>query len=200
MKEIWLFSERRLFSLKTLFATQGRTLIQRSPMSECQGFEEFETRFGQDAAAELLERICDASWSQSKKPPTPGLVLTSVHEHNAANHTLCGHIEHGGEVFHFVIDNGDWAGTVVREFGPEDRVPEYEPPAPAQYMFVPRDDSLETRRPGIYRVYLAWTQEAWFKEKLAAYHYDRRVQPGHAIEQHYAQWAHAKGLKIVCVN
>lgn len=127
MKEIWLFSERRLFSLKTLFATQGRTLIQRSPMSECQGFEEFETRFGQDAAAELLERICDASWSQSKKPPTPGLVLTSVHEHNAANHTLCGHIEHGGEVFHFVIDNGDWAGTVVREFGPEDRVPEYEP-------------------------------------------------------------------------
>lgn len=169
-------------------------------MSNCQEFQAFESRFGAQVAEDVLERICDAHWSSGKDKSASGVVLTGTHAHNACNHTLTGHFDHEGETFHFVVDNGDWAGTVVQEFGTSEEAGQYEPPAPAQYTFAPRDDALEHKRPAMYQVYLAWTQTSWFKEKLAAYHYDRHFQPGCVVEQQYSDWAASKGLKIVRVN
>lgn len=159
----------------------------------CQTFREFAERSGMAVAEGLLERICDAHWNHGGD----GVTFRDIHQHNACNHTLSGSIEHEGETLHFIIDDGDWGGTVVREFGTVDDVGVYEPPKPQRYMFVPADDNLATKRPEMWKMYLWWTKQPWFTEQLGKYHYDRHFQPGCAIEDHYRKWAAERGLKIV---
>jgi hypothetical protein len=168
-------------------------------MSDCKGFVDFETTHGTDAAVEVMERICDAHW-QGKNSSDKTVTFSNVHTHNAANHTLSGTIEFKGVLYGFIIDNGDWAGTVVQEWGLAEEVGEYQAPEPAQYMFVPVDDNLKTKSPAMWGVYLSWKSSNWFKEKLAAYHYDRHFQPGVKVEDHYGSWAAKQGMKIVRVN
>lgn len=168
-------------------------------MSDCKGFVDFEATHGMDAATQVMERICDAHW-QGGKSSDKGVKLSNVYTHNAANHTLSGTIEVMGLMYGFVVDNGDWAGTVVRDWGLAEEVGEYQPPEPAQYMFVPKDDNLKERSPALWSAYLDWKASNWFKEKLAAYHYDRQVQPGVVVEQHYGNWASRQGMKIVRID
>lgn len=162
-------------------------------------FVEFALRFGDDAADQLLTDICEAFSSSQGKMQCGNVTFTDIHTHNACNHTLVGFIFYQGEEFHFIIDNGDWAGTVIQDFGTREDVGDYDPPEPSQFAFVPNDDDLKTSRPELWEVYLKWKKESWFIEKLQAYHYDRNVQPGIITERHYQDWAASKGMKIKAI-
>lgn len=143
---------------------------------------------------DVAERIVDAHWNKGGD----GIKFTNIHQFNACNHRLAGTIDIEGQTFGFVVHSGDWNGFQVEEYGPEDDVAiyNYTPPEPTKFMFVPTNDNLEEDRPAMYKVYLIWKTQEWFKKKLAEYHYDRHFQPGGFIENHYRDWAATKGLKI----
>jgi hypothetical protein len=162
----------------------------------CEDFESFEATYGVDAARDILECICEAHACNA--PDQYGVKFYEIHAHDRCNHTLTGEIAYQSRTYYFVVESGNWNGTVVCQFSSDDtRVLAYEPEAPLSFDFVPTDDNLETRNPAMYSAYLAWKRAPWFIEKLQAYHYDRHVQPGYVVETHYAQWAASKGLKIV---
>lgn len=140
---------------------------------------------------EALERICDAHWNSGGE----GVKFRDIHQHNACNHTLSGTIEIDGTEYGFIIQNGDWNGTVVDKWGLADDVGTYKPEPPTLFTFVPMDDTLRTSKPHMWQVYLAWRKEKWFQDKERAYNYDRHFQPGGAIENHYREWAAKKGMK-----
>lgn len=147
--------------------------------------------------AETLERIADAQWNGSGK----GIVFSDIYQHNACNHTLSGTIDIDGKVYGFVIDSGDWNGTVVKEWGDSEDVGVYEPPQPAEPLtFIPSDINLFFNRPAMFAVYAMWRKEEWFKQKESAYAYDRHFQPGGCIEKHYADFAQRRGMKIGCLS
>ncbi len=154
-------------------------------------FDAFCARFGEAAGTEVMDRITDAECGGSRE----GITM-DVHRHNACNSTLSGTITHAGEDFGFVIDSGDWNGTLIRQWGPAEDVEPYEPEPPILYTFVPADPSLRERSPGLFKVYLAWAKMDWFKDKVRGYNYDRHFAPGVKTERHYRDWAVSKGLKI----
>lgn len=161
----------------------------------CKNFEKFCIKFGDVIAVDTLERICDAMWNK-KYQADYGVKFSDIHQHNACNHTATGEIEIQGKKFGFIIDNGDWGGTVIREWGEPGEIGIYEPPKPTIYTFVPENDDLKTEKPHIYRVYLLWRKQGWFKEKEKGYNYDKHFQPGCKTESHYRDWAKSKGMKI----
>lgn len=140
-----------------------------------------------------LERIADAQWNGNGN----GVHLSDVYQHNACNHTLSGTITDGDEVYGFIIESGDWNGTVVHAWGHEDDIGEFEhPEAPEPYTFVPKSSLLHINRPHLFQEYLGWRQEAWFKEKEIGYNYDSHFAPGGATEKYYRDWADSRGLRI----
>lgn len=151
---------------------------------------------------EVAERIVDAHCKSGNTTgkTIDGVKITDIHQHNACNHTLSGEVEIDGETLYFIVNSGDWNGFDVLQYGTVDEVGVYEPPKPSRFMFVPIDDNLKKNRSGMYRVYLKWTKEKWFIDKLNGYHYDRHFQPGCFIEKHYSDWAAQKGLKIKCIS
>ena len=165
---------------------------KRQVMDEHPRFVEFEERFGTAAAVEVMERIADAMWNREGK----GIHFSDIHQINACNHVASGCIEHEGESFGFIIESGDRNGTVIHDWGPEDDVGVYQPEPPTQYTFVPTDSFLKERRPEMYKVYLYWREQEWFKEKERGYNYDRHFAPGCATEKYYRDWAATKGMQI----
>ena len=143
-------------------------------------------------APEVLERICDAHWNGKGD----GVVFLDVYQHNACNHTLSGTIDVAGTIYGFIIDNGDWGGTVVRAWGDPEDVGVYRHPEPVSLRtFIPIDDRLSVTNPESYRLYLRLRTLPWFQEKERNYNYDRHFQPGGSIEEYYSKWAATRGMK-----
>lgn len=163
-------------------------------MSDCKAFVDFCATSGDAVAAEFLEELCNMEWSRDTK--SPRIRISSSHQHNACNYTHSGTVTIDGVEYGFIIDNGDWNGTVVREWGLADDVGSYEPPRPTIYTFVPTDDALKDDKPGLWLVYLHWREQPWFQEKERGYNYDRHFAPGGKTETYYHEWAASKGMKI----
>lgn len=145
----------------------------------------------QEPNEEILERICDAHWNRKGE----GVVFHDIFQHNACNHTLSGEIEHEGHKYGFIIQNGDWNGTVVDAWGDSDEVGIYEHPKPTLFTFLPRNHPLECTL-AMLTIYFAWRNEKWFSEKIGKYMYDRHFQPGGKIESYYREFAERKGMRI----
>lgn len=156
------------------------------------------TEYLAEPTVEALERICDAQWSNPGLYKTvDGVTFLDIQQHNACNHTLSGTIDIDGVEHGFIIDNGDWAGTVVRAWGdPEDvgTAPEPEPPEPL--TFLPNDRSMFWTRPNMWKVYVFWRKEPWFRDMERGYNYDHHFQPSRYIEGHYREKAAKRGLRI----
>lgn len=165
-------------------------------MAENKEFAAFCDRFGEAAGVQVMERIADALWNREGE----GISFLDIHQHNACNHTVSGTIEHAGESFGFIIESGDIHGTVIHEWGEPEDVGVFKPAPPTLYTFVPTDPGLELRRPEMWKVYLAWRETPWFKEKERGYNYDRHFQPGSVTEKHYRDWAATKGLMPAIVE
>lgn len=142
---------------------------------------------------DVLERICDAQWNGGKGD---GITFSAIHQHNVCNHTLVGEIDVDGHVYGFVIDNGDWNGTEVRQWDADpENVGWREPAPPEPATFLPAKID-HVANPGLWRVYATWRKERWFADKVRGLNYDRHFAPGGATEKHYREWAATKGLKI----
>jgi len=163
-------------------------------MSDCSAFIEFCQQKGNEVACAFLEELCDMEWNRDAS--TERITISSTHRHNACNHTHSGIAIIDGVKYGFIIDNGDWNGTVVREWGPADDVGLYEPSQPTIFTFIPTNRTLKEDSPGLWGVYLAWRKEAWFKDKERGYNYDRHFAPGGKTEGYYRDWAAKKGLMI----
>jgi hypothetical protein len=161
---------------------------------DCQSFLDF-WKADPQRAESLLSRICEAHYAGNEKEE--GIVFDCRHQHNACNYTLNGSVKDGNQEFRFTIDDGNWNGTVVREWGTDENVGLYQPPPPPVYDMVPIDESLEQSRPHMWKVYLAWKKEKWFQEMLRSYAYDSHFAPGLKTEQYWRGKAKEKGLKIV---
>lgn len=159
--------------------------------SDPEEFQKFVKRFGEDAVEEVLTMICDAAWNGGE---LNGVKITHTYQHNACNHTYEGDVTFRGEEFSFVVDNGDWAGTVVRQWGDLGDVCFVAPEPPPRATFLP---SLSCSNPVLAaRIWVLWEKEAWFQEKVHGLNYDRHFAPGGATENHYRQWAESKGMTI----
>lgn len=131
---------------------------------------------GEDVATRTLERICEAHYSGGESGG--GIIFAGRHQHDACNYTLSGSVEVDGISYGFVIDDGNWAGTEVREWGLEEDVATYVPPEPDAPTFIPRAANLGVVGRELYK---AWLSADWFKAAVGKLHeaaYDRFVQPG----------------------
>ena len=141
---------------------------------------------------EVLERICDAFWNKDRAADY-GVHFHSIHEHDAINHVLSGTIEVDGHVYGFIIENGNWNGTVVLEWDADpENVGIYTPPEPGEQLtFVP----INPTTMAIF-IYSHWVNEEWFKEMERNYLYDRHFQPGGFVEEHYREKAAKRGMEV----
>ena len=155
-----------------------------------------EIKHTEGPTCEDLDRIANAHWTLGNKVgSTDGVTFFDVQTHNACNHTFSGTIEIDGTVHGFIIDSGDWNGTVVRSWGdPEDVGVAPEPEEQEQITFLPRDGNLFHASPAMWRVYLSWRKEPWFKDLERSYAYDRHFQPGGRTESYYREKASKRGL------
>jgi len=151
-----------------------------------------------EPTTEILERICDAmSGAKGRRGAYNGVTFSDIHQHNSCNHVYSGTIDIEGVEYGFIIQDGDWNGTEVREWGLADDVGSYDPPPPPEPVsFIPVNDHLAWERPEMFGVYVAWRKESWFTEQQRKYAYDRHFQPGGYVEKHYRDWAATKGLKV----
>ena len=162
-------------------------------MSDCKAFLDFCAKVD-DTAVAFLEELCDMAWSSDKK--SERIRISSSHTHDACNHTYSGTFLHEGVEYGFVIDNGNWNGTVVREWGPADDIGTYEAPRPTIYTFIPINGALKEDSAAMWGVYLAWRKTEWFRKMEHDYNYDRHFAPGGKTESHYREMAAKRGMKI----
>jgi hypothetical protein len=162
--------------------------------SDCKPFLAF-CEANPDKWEDLLQRVCEAHYANDEN--AEGISFDVRHMHDAVNYTINGSVEFEGKQYRFTIDDGNWNGTVVREWGDEETVGLYEPPPPTQYDMIPLDPHLKVKRPHMWKVYLLWRKEEWFKELIRSYTYDSHFAPGGKTETYWRDRAKAKGLRIV---
>lgn len=161
---------------------------------DCTAFAAFCREHGDDAAEDVLTRICEAQWCGDWA--RFGIEIRDIHQWNACNHTISGEIEVKGVQYGFIVDNGDWAGTVVQEWGLADDVGTFDPPEPTIYTLIPKNPLLRFDSPGLWSVYLAWRGQSWFEEIVRGYNYDRHFAPGGKTESYWSAKADQRGLKL----
>lgn len=141
--------------------------------------------------SDILERITDAHWNGEDMH---GVHFTDQYMHDAINYTLSGTIDVDGELYGFIIDDGNWNGTQVIEWGLADDVGIYKPPVKESLTFIPiRPHSLTEN---MLKVYLSWKETEWFKKKAGEMNYDLHFCPSLKIRNYYEDWANSKGMEI----
>lgn len=161
---------------------------------------------------EKIEAILEAGiviLQQSRREGTVGeITFSRIDQHDAINHTFYGYFQHGEEEVCFSIDNGNWNGTVVNEFGedtdlsPAREVTVYRLKAKPTPSWGPNPDEtveayvdrVEAWRKRNEVIMDHWRKEPWFQEMERSYNYDRHFQPGGKVEDHYRAKAAKRGL------
>jgi hypothetical protein len=167
-----------------------------SHCKENERFAEFCEKYGDEAGLHLMEEIADAQFSGKSDT----IRFSDIYQHNATNHTLSGRVDFRGEEYHFIIESGDWNGTVVKEFETIDEVGVFEHPKPTIYTMVPANPFLEQENPSMWKVYLTWKEEPWFTEMVRKYSYDIHFQPGGYVSDYWGKQAAKKGLRFAVVD
>jgi len=146
-----------------------------------------------EPSQEILERIIDAFCNGGIHCETvDDIRFHDVYQHDACNYTMSGSLEIDEITYGFIIQDGNWNGTEVLEWGLDDDVGLYKPPEKTRWTFVPK----VIRSRALYNVYLLWRKESWFIEKEGNYNYDKHFQPGSVTESYYRTWADSKGLRV----
>lgn len=156
----------------------------------CDGnFEDFALKYGEEVSDDIFQRICEAAYDEvgGRKHSEPHIVIGSIHRHDAINMTFTGTVMMpDGVEYGYVIDDGNWNGTQVREWGFAEDVGDYEPPKPDPWRLFPRKAHfLRCERKGLWNVYLAWRKESWFMGLERSYNYDLYFAPGGLTTSHY---------------
>ena len=163
----------------------------------CDEFLEWCETVGDDKAMEILQEICEAFYSTGYEGGSVGRVYVGDYTPlNAINKVVRGSIDIDGVVWEWLIQDGDWNGTEVREWGLEEEgnVGYYEPPPKPKMILVNTVDKFsEPRR---------WDEAEKFSkssegdELMRKYAYDKFVQPGGYIEGYWRKQAENHGVRI----
>lgn len=170
--------------------------------------EAFCAQYGEDRLTAILEAAYTLLGRSARAGTVDDITFSHIEQHDAINHTLLGYFQHGEEEVCFSIDNGNWNGTVVNEFGEDtDLDPKFERtvyrlharsvpswgPNPGEDVlaYAERVDAWRTRNALILSL---WRKEPWFQELERSYNYDRHFQPGGKVEDHYRAKAAQRGL------
>jgi hypothetical protein len=147
-----------------------------------------------EPSEEVLERICNAHWNGQN---IDGVIFLDKYCHDAINYTLSGTVEVEGTIYGFIIDDGNWNGTVVRAWGDPEDVGVYTPPVKEHLTFVPSDPYVSDF--GLKK-YLNVRRQDWFKKLEGEMNYDLHFSPTRKIEKHYSDLAKKKGLRIGLIS
>ena len=155
---------------------------------DCKSFLDFYERYPKETD-ELLDAITNASCNNKSDDIVTIFDRQTI---NAANHIFEGSVKFNDQEWFFVMDSGDYNGTVIRQWSLDPvRMEKHEP---VFYTFVPMNQELKEERPAMWGVYLYWRKQAWFKDMERSYNYDRYFQPGTVTENHYREMAKKRGL------
>ncbi|AFU88161.1 hypothetical protein CcrColossus_gp291 [Caulobacter phage CcrColossus] len=150
-------------------------------------------QFGED----MLQNIVEAVWAGKKEGDR--FSIFEIVKHDAINCTIYGFID---DEIGFQIDDGDWAGTDVRKFGPEVSAI---PPAGwySRHFDVGmglrgnRDPRAQMR---LLALYVGWVRGTvggvgdHVRKAEQGYAYDAHFAPGHKTTEHYRKIAESHGL------
>lgn len=143
-----------------------------------------------EPTSEALERICCAGAGDK----VAGVFLSDIYSMDALNQVLSGVIDVDGEEYGFIVESGNWNGTVVKAWGDPDDVGTYRPPERESPRFIPDDENRTVQEDFFF---LQKTRKSeWFKGQEESYHYDRHVQPGAEIENYYRAWARNMHFRV----
>ncbi len=150
-----------------------------------------------EATVAELELIADVFWHLSGGTgKVDGVTISDVYQHNACNHTMTGAIERDdGVSTGFIIESGDWNGTVILAWGDPEDIGVFTPPVVEPRTFVPINRHLKAEKPAMWALYLFWRKAEWFKELERNYNYDRHFHPGRQTEDHYRDLVRSRGLR-----
>ena len=162
---------------------------------DVQSFQDWCDSASDEIVENLLQMICEGESMELDDLPIK-VDIFHTHQLDAVNHVHSGEAAVSGETWAFVVESGNRSGCVVEEWCHPDDAEGYNPPPPTIYTFVPDDDFLEQTRPVMYKVYLAWRELDWFKEKERNYNYDKHFAPGWKTEKYYRDWAESRAMKI----
>ena len=171
---------------------------------DCPEFIKFCNEVGDDFTTRLLEEFCDCLWDYNtdsllKMSEYRGkdftITIASVHRFDNINCEVHGFVEIEDKEYEFVIEDGNWNGTVVKEWSLDKKI-QYTPPVSERPVFVPKDPRLKENSPALYNVYLKWKKEEWFKEKERQYAYDMYFSPCAKTHMWWREWLDKKGLTV----
>jgi hypothetical protein len=154
--------------------------------------EEFCRLYGEDR----LQQIVEESFGDK---PSPGLTFSHIEHHDAINRTIKGYFDHEGEEVCFDVDDGNWNGTVVREFGEDTNL---DPPTghyARLFDMRPQDQwAALPLRTALIDLYRSWCkgEVGDFKKTEEAYAYDAHFAPGIKTTNHYSAYASKVGVVI----
>lgn len=151
--------------------------------------------FCREFGDEMLEAICEAYYEGKESGDRFSF---EVVRHDAINVTLYGFID---DEIGFVIDDGNYAGTVVQSYGPDTSTIPPEGYYARLFDVGPglRHNRSLTQRTGLLTVYVAWVRGDGVKDVEKAEHdyaYDAHFAPGGKTTEHYAKIAQARGLVL----
>jgi hypothetical protein len=101
-------------------------------------FQAFCERYGDDTATGMLEDICCQETSR-EWPWRIEIYDYQTRDREGANATISGYVYFRAKTWGFVIDNGNWNGTVVRIWERASRLPLKEMPAQSAWLFASRE-------------------------------------------------------------
>ena len=157
--------------------------------------DEFCAQFGED----MLRSIAEAAWEG--KTSGDRFEIFEIVKHDAINKTIYGFID---DEIGFQIDDGNWAGTDVRRFGPEvSAIP------PAGWYSRHFDVGMGLRgnrdprsQMNLLEVYVGWVRGTidgvgtHVHKAEKSYAYDAHFAPGHKTTEHYRKIAASHGLVL----
>jgi hypothetical protein len=149
------------------------------------------------ASLDVINRILNFSYNQF------GIEMFNIFEHSSFSKTYHGIIDIDGIQHGFVLHSSEATGDILYKWGTPLYVHNFKLPRISRQereSFRPINDNLQEERPELFKVYLMWRKQRWFKEMEKAYNIDRKFGSRIKVESYYAELGHKKGLKVGNIN
>lgn len=160
--------------------------------------EAFERDIPPDQQEMVMTEICEAAIDGRGQHGR--VYITNVDHMDVINLCASGSIEIDGTEFWFIVENGNWNGTVLRGWE-EAGQQKFEHHTPTQWALVPRNDLVGDaialgRGPFLVAKWDAMLARADVASIPSKYAYDRHFQPGGKVERHWKDAAAKYGFVL----
>lgn len=176
---------------------------------DCQEFLDFyadlESRKGEEYAIHMMEEICEAICAEKRgerRKSDFDICILDVHKHDVINCTANGSITIDDIEYPFVIEDGNWAGTVVREWGEETCC--FYKPTIYKTVLLPKYKNYDLKKGTIgdrpmtaleFKAYIAYERkDPWLDEMAGKIAYDSFFSPCSKTNKYWRDWKDSHSL------